>query len=223
MHGFRYTKCTFPILKFDSNGNEKEVLGTGFFILNNGGFLTAKHVFENNPLQSGESYKIAVQDNINFPVCEIEEEIIKSNDFDIAFGRAENIKDAEIVLFPDIDISTNVDVLTCEYSGAEDNIDEDGKLKIILKASVRKGNIICDYYSEFPEKIKTRVLELSFAALQGASGAPIIVDGERELLPAQILTVHNRNGTKEEYKYFLPSAKAIHWIHLKEFVDSVLK
>jgi len=74
----------------------------------------------------------------------------------------------------------------------------------------------------------TEVLDLSFPALKGSSGAPIIVehDGmvtgmivaniERHLLPAQVERIETVDGIVEERRYFLPIGKAISSIHLRE-------
>jgi len=78
------------------------------------------------------------------------------------------------------------------------------------------------------------MLELSFPAIRGASGAPVIemrgeslivrgiviANAERHLLPAHIETVlSNRNDLLEERKYFLPQAVAVNSAHLCKLVD----
>jgi hypothetical protein len=81
------------------------------------------------------------------------------------------------------------------------------------------------------------MLEMSFPALKGASGAPVIeiqnsrlivrgiivANAERHLLPAQIETVLDaENHLLEERKYFLPQAAAVHSQHLVRLVDQWL-
>lgn len=80
------------------------------------------------------------------------------------------------------------------------------------------------------------MLELSFPALQGASGAPIlrvsdegmhlwgivVANVSYELLPAQILTfVDERNHTTEEIRYYLPQAVAVHVKHLRAMLQEL--
>ena len=79
------------------------------------------------------------------------------------------------------------------------------------------------------------MLELSFPALKGASGAPIMewlppfklwgivkVNIRAELIPAQIETVVNGQGKiEEETKFYLPQALAIHVKHIRQLVTEV--
>jgi hypothetical protein len=78
------------------------------------------------------------------------------------------------------------------------------------------------------------MLEMSFPAIKGASGAPVIqirdgqaivvgvvvANAEHHLLPAHIETVlSNNNNLVEERKYFLPQALAVHVLHLVGMAD----
>lgn len=80
------------------------------------------------------------------------------------------------------------------------------------------------------------MLELSFPAHKGASGAAVIelrpsapthvIHGvvianlEMHLLPAQIVTgLSDNNKMLEEHKYFLPQGAAVHVSHLANLVD----
>jgi len=75
------------------------------------------------------------------------------------------------------------------------------------------------------------MLELSYPALKGASGAPVFEEGslriigvvvanvEREMMPAQVLRAYREDGTPlEEIHYFLPNALAVGWEHVAEVV-----
>jgi hypothetical protein len=89
--------------------------------------------------------------------------------------------------------------------------------------------VVCFYISSYPESIPTSCLELSFPALKGASGAPVVVEVsgvvvgmivenvQHELLPSHIERVTDGAKHVEEIKYVLPSAKAISWKHLNDF------
>ena len=84
------------------------------------------------------------------------------------------------------------------------------------------------------------MLELSFPALKGASGAPvmsgqfelwgvIIANVNHHLLPAQIETIYDDDGrVVEETQYMLPQGLAVHVNVIREFLtncnlDSSLK
>jgi hypothetical protein len=128
----------------------------------------------------------------------------------------------------------NFDVLTIEFSGTESRPLADGRREMRFTPYHRKGHVICHYTSTWPESVPTSSLDLSFAALRGASGAPVVVEQngtvvgmvvaniERHLLPAQVEKVELGPDHREEVKYFLPLGKAISWHHLREFVQSIL-
>ncbi len=78
------------------------------------------------------------------------------------------------------------------------------------------------------------MLELSFPALRGASGAPVVSIGNEvvlwgiivanvsyHLLPAQIEKVVEGDTTVEEIKYLLPQAIAVNVKHLSKFSDEM--
>ncbi|MCK4361714.1 MAG: trypsin-like peptidase domain-containing protein [Dehalococcoidia bacterium] len=223
-------KAIFPIFAV-KQGSTYSFLGTGFFLKKDGTFLTAKHVFADNPLGVGEYYEIVFMyegrsvhnvSNVRF-----------SESFDIALGQADiekivdNIEHLELA---EKDAPLNDDILTIEFSGTRTVTTEAGR-EIRLPPSNRKGYVIRYYTSDYPEVVPTKVLDLSFPALKGASGAPVIdeKDGrviglivanvERHLLPAQIERIDNGIKPKEEVRYFLPTGKAISWKHLTEFVQ----
>jgi len=120
-----------------------------------------------------------------------------------------------------------------EFSGTHEEALQDGTLAMNLVWYNHKGHIIRSYMSQYPEKVPTDSLDLSFPALRGASGAPvlserqgavigmIVANVERHLLPAQVERIEHDARLTEERRYFLPFGKAIGWPHLKEFADSL--
>jgi hypothetical protein len=229
-------RAIFPIIKsYKDNAYSPlySFIGTGFFISGNGEFLTAKHVFESNPLSEGQHYKIInISGGIKpFPVSEI----TLSEKYDIAIGK---LKDMPESICP-LEISNenqpmNLDILTVEFSATRSKKMENGQIALELRPSFRKGNVISYYQSDFPEALQTWSLELSFPALKGASGAPVVIERnglvvgmivqniEKELLPAhteKIVSEYNGNIKEEvETKYFMPNGKAISWYHLIDFI-----
>lgn len=123
------------------------------------------------------------------------------------------------------DPALNDDVFTYEYSNTRFEAKTGGGLHISFEPLSHKGNVIRFYDSAFPESNPTPSLQVSYPALQGASGAPVIATTpskqfevcgilvaniERELLPAQILRIEGPDESIEETKYFLPHGKALH-------------
>ena len=220
-------KATFPLLGV-INGESFYFVGTGFFIDEDGSFLTAKHVF----LDLTVTYAVAMingRDVTTYPISEIQ----VSDRHDIAFGKAKDIKGVQPLKLADKDAPINLDIITTEYSGTSVRRRVDGLNEIVFNPYYRKGNVVSSYLSTFPEKEETLSLELSFPALKGASGAPVIVEQsglvigmilgniQRELLPSQIDTVVEEGKYTEEIKYMMPSAKAINWKHIADFLQSI--
>lgn len=134
-------------------------------------------------------------------------------------------------LSDDSRVQTNVTLCTYEYSTTEFRDDA-----WRLFPATRMGNCVRqpplqDQFGEAGDMM----LELSFPALRGASGAPvlqvepgrllvrgiIVANAERHLLPAQIETVlTDDNALLEERKYFLPQAVAVNSVHLCRLVDA---
>jgi V8-like Glu-specific endopeptidase len=195
-------KAIFPIVAMNQQG-PYSFLGTGFFLKKDGTFLTAKHVFADNPPGEGEYYGIVFTPEGN-SVHNVSK-VRFSENFDIALGQAEiekivdNIEHLELA---EKNAPLNQDILTLEFSATR-TVTAEASREIQLIPSHRKGYVIRYYTSDYPEAVPTEVLDLSFPALKGASGAPVIdeKDGrviglivanvERHLLPAQIERIDN--------------------------------
>lgn len=226
----------FAIWTFNPSEKKlKELLGTGFLINDKQIAITAKHIFKGYdkskmPLRAifmGRKDELFIQ----------EAHIInRSKDYDIAAMEIGGIKQAPFYEIKDKPLLNNVDYITVEYSESSLELNHlTGRETITIKSSTRKGNIIKDYVSEWPETKPTKSIEISFPVLQGASGAPLIenflpmnVVGmithniQYDLIPAQTIKVRDGKKYYEEIKYFLPVGKAIHAIHLLEFIKEIL-
>lgn len=226
-------KAIFPLVVANLKpGLVGPFLGTGFFIRPDGTFLTAKHVLEGVTRPSGEDLAVVMLPGgpTLHRVCDVR----LADQFDIALGRAEGVEDIQPLEIATEDAPMNRDVLTVEFSGTQSRVLEDGRPAMHFTPYHRKGYVICSYTSTYPEVVPTQSLDLSFPALRGASGAPVIVEAdgsvvgmvlanvERHLLPAQVERVELGSDQREEVRYFLPVGKAIAWQHLREFVQSVL-
>jgi len=226
-------KAIFPLVVANlGSGLVGPFLGTGFFVRADGTFLTAKHVLEEVPLRGGEDFAAVLLPGQ--PTLYRVSHVRFAKQFDIALARAEGMQDIYPLEIATKNAPANDDVLTVEFSGTESRPLEDGRPAMWFNPYYRKGHVICSYRSTYPEPIATRCLDLSFPALRGASGAPVLAerDGsvlgmvlanvERHLLPAQVERVDLASDRREEIRYFLPVGKAIGWQHLREFVQSVL-
>lgn len=225
-------KTIFPIVSLRKEPKRGYLfLGTGFFISNDGTFLTAKHVFENPNIDDRSTYNaVMLHDG---PTVHKISGVEFSQHFDIALGHVEEVvQDIQPLKLATENAPMNYDILTAEFSGTMSKQLENGSSALHFTPYFRKGYVICYYESDFPEHVLTQSLDISFPALMGASGAPVIVERtgsvigmivanvERHLLPAQVIRVQH-DQTPEEVRYFLPIGKAIGWKHLVEFVDSV--
>jgi len=231
-------KAIFPIVSVTEKAPKPlySFLGTGFFIDADGTFLTAKHIFPSADSVKKYDYNAIMfhlQPNQLSP-CSISE-LEFSQQFDIALGHVEGIRDIQTLNLASKNSPMNFDILTLEFSRTHSKQREDGELLLVFESCYRKGHVMRYYESDYPESIPTQCLELSFPALKGASGAPVIVESDgsvvgmivqnigRELLPAQIESVTELGKYTEQIKYYLPNGKAISWFHLAQFVESVHK
>jgi hypothetical protein len=219
-----------PILRLSSSGSVLELLGTGFFAAKHPYVVTAKHVFEDYPLKDNESFAMAYQDENGDVKFRVIKNYQTSPHFDIAVFAAGSIPNAIRLFISKDSIPENQDVLTCAFSTTRIEVINDKRV-VKFQPYTHKGNVLSHYVSDFPEKIPTPVMDVSFPALQGASGAPIIRESdfavvgmivanhEMHLMPAQIVKIES-DKIVEETKYFLPLGKAIEGKLILEFLVS---
>ena len=221
-----------PIVLLDSKGSVKMILGTGFFVGMRPVVVTAKHVFADNPLGENESYSLVILE----PDGDIK--LAKINDFlmceayDVAVIPAGTITSSVSLSLSRVPVPTNEDILTYEFSSTsiEQKLD---RRYIHFMPFTHKGNAMRHYVSNFPESHPTPVLDTSFPALQGASGAPIIrskdfvvvgmlvANHERHLIPAQTVHIKVDESETEETKYFLPTGKALEGAIIIDYLKSI--
>lgn len=226
-------KAIFPIVSVGEMPEPRYgFLGTGFFIDDSGLFFTAKHVCKGVENEHNAAMVDLSTDKLATPY-QISN-LRFSEEFDIALGEVKGVRDIEPLAIATENAPMNFDILTAEFSGTYSQQIEDERKALIFNPYFRKGQVLCYYTSTFPETVPTGCLQLSFPALKGASGAPVIVENtgsvigmivgniEHELLPAQIERVTNGHKYVEEVKYLLPSAKAISWKHLNDLLKEAL-
>lgn len=214
-----------PIVRATSNLPVSEVLGTGFFAGKGKDIyiVTAKHVFQNNPLNENEKYAYAISRGTGVQVWSIKT-VTGAEDYDIAICEIEYVPEAVPLSFSTQQPALNDDVFCYEYSSTRFERKPLGGMHISFEPLAHKGNIMRYFDSTFPESRPTPSLLTSFPALQGASGAPVIAGSknkqlfvagmivankETHLLPAQIVKVQDGSEFTEQISYFLPLGKAI--------------
>src|SRR3972149_2694557 len=123
----------------DTMGAPFSFLGTAFFIDDSGTFLTACHVFDNNPLPAGRAYAIAV--SRADPELHRVADLRYSREYDIAIGRAEGVSPEEFLTLADADASMNRDILTVEFSPSTSRLDSKGVRYLELSHGFHKGYV----------------------------------------------------------------------------------
>ncbi len=234
------TKAIVPIFRGSGDGQDmlSALLGTAFFVGSKEELhlVTARHVFESNPIEEHEHYVFLIREEVGgkekIAIREIRK-VIASEDLDIATCPISPNEFAEPLQFSGHDPGLNEDVWSFEYSRTRMEQRQAQGKHISIEPLTHKGNVMRFYTSDFPEVMPTPSMELSYPALQGASGAPVMMatkakqiavcgmlvqNIEQELLPAQILTIVDGDRSLEETKYFLPHAKAIHGSVVAEFL-----
>lgn len=213
-----------PILGLLANGNIK-FLGSGSFVLPGPLLLTADHVIRDWPGGLAISH---MQQLDRLFRAEI---VRRDQGSDLAALRVTGyVPPSPISLAEDQEIQPNVPVVCFEYSTT---VTSGG---IITPApATRLGNVtrainLTDKYGLAGED----ALELSFPALRGASGAPVLANNgfrlwgivianvSYHLLPSQIESVLDDTGTvTEETRFMLPQGIAVHVKHARQLLASI--
>lgn len=214
-------KSIVPIMKLGCDKKLNQILGTAFIVGSPPVVVTAKHVFVDNPLDENEEYcMVLVGSNDQIGLWKIGN-ILYAEKYDIAVLAAGGVTGMISLKMARTEWPNDRNVLTYEYSSTRINELSNGRRFVEFTPYTHKGNIMCYYDSDFPEVTSTRVFEVSFPILQGASGAPVVRDTdhavigmlvacrERELTPAQVVTIEEGDKHKEVYNYFLPTGKGI--------------
>jgi len=189
--------------------------------------VTAKHVLE--PYVEDRDASLTISFRTDRPFCEGRvsggglslTNILLHQSFDVAVGEVANCGDLVGLRISRKKVPLTEDVLMLDYSSSSVENDPSGPLYLNFSPLTWKGNILRYYVSTWPETKPTLCIDLSFPALQGASGAPVVnpqdftVVGmiigsvEQELRPAQVVRIQHEDRISEETRYFLPTAKAL--------------
>lgn len=216
------SESVVPIFAIDEKNNIESFLGTGTFVGEKPYLVTAFHVIKDWKGLFAIAFLSDTQHLYQLNILAVDKEA------DLAVLEAPSCQIGKrIQIATDDEINYNQQVVCYEY-GTTRTV---GK-HIKLAPATRLGNVtrslnLTDEYGKAGESI----LELSFPALRGASGSPVmsnfffhllgivIANIEYHLLPAQIESVlDEKNALLEEKRYMLPQALAVNVKHLRELI-----
>ena len=207
-----------PLFGATKGGLPQEFLGTGFIAGSQRRLITAHHV-----VKDWEGPLVAVLTPQNHPIRL--SEVRHDDDLDLAvFDFQRYAPTSWFILAEDRELHENYHVVCPEY-GTTRKIG--GEIEISM--ATRVGNITRRFDKHhFLGKAGEGALELSFPALRGASGAPVLSSQDMKvwgmltanvayhLIPAQIETiVDSDTHVAEQVQFMLPQALAIHVKHLR--------
>jgi len=217
--------CIVPIFAVDEAGNIVHFLGTGSFVDRDHLLLTADHVVRDWP---GPIAIIVEPDLSTLFRANL---VYRDQPHDLALLIVPAYKAPRpIPVAADSPYHLNQFFLAFEYGTTR----VAGR-NIQLAPATRIGNITRQLnVQDMLGPAGDGALELSFPALRGASGAPIISNDNRfalygvivsnvsyHLLPVQIESViDERDGTREELRYMLPQALAVNSRHVAAAISA---
>lgn len=218
-----------PILGLIKGTDKRHFLGTGSFCSANPAVIvTADHVIAE---WEGPLAIVVLSSSISLFPAKV---LHRRKETDIALLEVDNYHPPRVFTFAeDSEITTNTIITSLEYGTTVQS-----QQGIRFSPATRIGNVtrIFDQSAQFGEAGKD-MMELSFPALRGASGSPIIdashgfklwgivvANVNHHLLPAQIINVlDEKNEIYEETSFMLPQGLAVHVKHVRSIFNEVLK
>ena len=222
----------FAIVHQEEEASGYAFLGTGFLADASGTLVSAKHVFEGIGAPDGAGCHIVDTNSQSVhPISRVQ----LSPDCDIAVGKITPPPGFEPLPIAVSDAPANTDILTIEFSPTHAVRRAGGRVAINIRSYCHKGHVLSYYRGDILGP-PMDLLDLSFPALAGASGAPVVaaptfeawsvvgmVVGNvgRHLLPAHVARTFAGEDVVEEIRYYLPIGLAISWSHIRDFLDRV--
>jgi hypothetical protein len=217
------TLSILPIFGLDDQGYPAEFLGTGFFTGRDPHLITCKHVLDLWPGKWG--VLVPSQNNSCFQTDLIRKDVPSDLAILIVHGYS---PDRGFPLFVGSDFPENFPVISLDYA-------DSGKVGETIQVcmNIRHGGIIRRYrsFDRFGEA-GSNALELSFPALRGQSGAPILMPNifwvlgvirdnvDHVLGQSHLEPTFSESGEKiDQGTYELPAAMAVHSIHLQNLLE----
>lgn len=219
------TLSIVPVFGIDDEGIPQEFLGTGFFTGRQPCLVTCKHVLD---LWEGNWAIIVTSMNNAMHTAEL---VTSDSDADIAVLRVDGYTpDNVLPLLTGSDYPDNMPVISLDYA-------DSGKMGENFEISIntRHGGIIKKYqdFDRFGASGQS-ALELSYPALRGSSGSPILAPNvfvvlgvvrenvAHHLTASRLEPIYRSDGEHiAEANYEVPGALAIHSIHVQRILKSV--
>ena len=211
-----------PLFATSGSSNIHGFLGTAAFVGARNRLLTAAHVVQDCNREFGVVASLDISAVHHADLLRVDQ------DRDLALLETTNFQaESALELSQSDRIDFNSQIVCFEYGTTRVS-----GTSITLSPATRLGNVtrildLTDLYGPAGRSM----LELSFPALKGASGAPIMSNGSFELrgvikanvgyefLPAQVESIRDQSGTiMEETKFFLPQALAVNVAVVKDFL-----
>jgi len=218
--------CAVPIVGLNPDGGCGPFLGTGAFVGDKKLLVTCEHVLA----QWKGRYGISAHEDE--PRIYQAIPLHRDTNTDLAcLNVNEYVSPYSFPLAEDNEIILNQLVCAFEY-GTTDTVAG----HIDFSPANRMGNVtrIRDLTARF-NAAGDHMLELSFPALKGASGAPVITwtppfklfgilsqNVARELHPSQIEAIEDENGNvTDETRFYLPQGLAVHVKHVRGMLSAI--
>jgi hypothetical protein len=235
MRALNPPKAIVPIVIAGNQSPAESLLGTGFFVDTAAGpqIITAKHLCGHDKLEEGLRYAVAFREKSAIRIIAVRT-ILGHPKADVAMVvPGESFLEAVPLPIAEEDPPLGRDIFSYDYSTTRIERQNGGGPLTSFEPLFHKGHVQRYYTSTFPEAHPTPCFLTSFPALQGASGAPVLAGSntkditvigmlvanlEQHLLPAQIVTLDDPTGHREETRYFLPSGKALGLSVLREAI-----
>ena len=209
-------------------------LGTGAFVGQQPLLVTCDHVIEN----WNKSFAIAIlPDRVPLGTCDIHQAklVARNPNADLALLEVPGYSPEEALqLAEDSEISMNIPVVCLEYSQIS-TIQVGEEKALHFQPVTRLGNVTrLRYLEDMFGQAGEGMLKLSFPALRGASGAPVLsnltfhlwgivkANVAHHLLPVQMERVwDDKDQITEEIHFLLPQALAVHVKHLRAMLEQL--
>jgi hypothetical protein len=229
MHEINVCHSVVPVVGMNESLEIRHFLGTGFFCGEDRPYLvTSKHVLRKWTRQHGIA--ILHKGDISAELANI---LVESQYLDLAVLEVPGYEPPFLFPLGTGKIVFNEQIQSFEYGPTRTIAG-----RIHYSSATRIGNVTrCLDIAEGLSDAGHDSLEVSFPALDGASGSPILCPSQgfavwgvvkanigHHLLPAQMERVYGGDGMLiEETKFILPQALAINVRHLNNLIDSLPK
>jgi hypothetical protein len=226
-------RAIVPIVRVDAKTIEnKELLGTGFFIDEHGTLMSVKHVLA---VQASDGEKIMVHlpprgagPGYTTPV-EITN-VRTSGTHDLAVADVPRAEGFQALRIADVDPEGSPEFFVWDYStGIRQGWLPDGSQGTRLIPYGWHGRWLTTYVDLQPGMTSpTRIIDVPFPVMKGASGAPLIDKETKTVAGIMFGNVARQlvpppQMTDEGQPWYLPVGQAIHCSHIREFLEGLAR